>query len=270
MTQQNGYRREDNHFLAYDAIRAYEPRADGSIDMGGLARYFELAANLASAASGFSPQWYKDRGEGWVIRDQSIDLRGVARSGEPIRMETWVKSYSRVSAVRDYILTSETDGHIIGAGSATWAYIQRDEQSLQRIPEEIARAIPVAPGSATDPAHKLRRISTEVLLGNPLLFTARRYESDQMQHINNCVYVDWVCEAATIAAAQQNDKSGSLRDAQIERLEIAYLRSAKSGDIVAVTAYLSENVADRASLYIEALDYATGEKFVAAQVFFRR
>ncbi len=266
MTQQNGYRRDDNHFFAYDAIRAYEPRADGQIDMGGLARYFELAANLASAASGFSPQWYRDRGEGWVIRDQSIDLFGSARSGEPVRMETWVKSYSRVSAVRDYMLSSEVDGHIIGAGSATWAYIQRDGQVLQRIPEALARAIPSASGSATAPARKMRRLTDDVPIGEPLVFAARRYEADQMRHINNCVYVDWMCEAAE----QQRAAIPALRAARMTRFEISYLRSAKPGDLVAVTVYLQENTADAASVYIEAQDQTAGEKFAAALAFYRR
>ncbi len=62
----------DGVFHWRQAIRAYEPGANGRMGVGALLRYCEMVANGASAAAGFGPQWYRERGEGWVIYRTTI------------------------------------------------------------------------------------------------------------------------------------------------------------------------------------------------------
>jgi acyl-CoA thioesterase FadM len=181
-------------------VRAYEPGANGRLGPGNLLRYCEVVANLASAASGFGPQWYLDRNEGWVIFRQTLELGAGIGPGGTLELMTWVQSFSRVSSLRCYRLTNAATGAIVARAATTWAYVDRTRQTPKRIPPEVLAEIPrntaltpipPRPQWPHDPAHALPATQVE--------WWARGYEADSLRHVNNCVYGDWLAEAARLA-----------------------------------------------------------------------
>ncbi len=77
-----GHYLPSGEYVDRQPIRAYEPGANGRLSVGNLLRYCELAANLASKAAGFGPQWYFSRGEGWVIFRTTIELGAGIGQGD--------------------------------------------------------------------------------------------------------------------------------------------------------------------------------------------
>lgn len=229
-------------------VRAYEPGANGRIGVGNLLRYCELAANLASRKAGFGPEWYYSRGEGWVVFRQTLELSAPARVGDAVDLMTWVRGYTRVSAQRDYLITHATTGQTVARGTATWAYVDRALQTPKRVPQDILDQFPRplrialperlpwgAPLAAPPPETRLE-------------IWARGYEADSLKHINNCVYGDWLAEAARLSfqqwASMPNYADLLPVNLTPRRLSIHYQRSAMPGDVITITSRL-ERAASR-------------------------
>lgn len=235
-------------FRDHQLVRAYEPGANGRIGVGNLLRYCELAANLASRKAGFGPEWYYRRGEGWVVFRQTLELSAPARVGDELDLLTWVRGYTRVSAQRDYLLVHAASGQAVARGTATWAYVDRAHQTPKRVPQDILTQFPIPQRSALP-----NRLPWGAPLPTPppethLEIWARGYEADSLMHINNCVYADWLAEAARLSFQHWS----SLPDYPDlvppnllpRRLSIHYQRSALPGDVITITTRL-ERAASR-------------------------
>ncbi len=226
-------------FTWHQHVRAYEPGISDRLGPGNLLRYCELIANAASTAAGFGDQWYVGRGEGWVVYRQTLELAAPAHTADLLELSTWVQSYTRVSAQRNYRVRLAATGATVARASTTWAYIDRARLLPRRIPQEILTNIPLhdQPGLPDRPAWGL------AVADAPLAATswrARIYEADRLRHINNCVYSDWLHEAASLAMAEwrtRNDALGAICQRQLlpRRMTLHYLRSAVPGDQVVLT-----------------------------------
>ncbi len=150
-----------------------------------------------------------------------------------------MRSYTRVSAQRDYRLTNAATGAIVARATTTWAYVDRDSQIPRRIPTEV---------SARLPTHAVSSVPGRVAWGEPVVlpplatvsWPARGYEADQLRHVNNCVYADWLSEAARLAFDQWRDSADPrlgvlcLESLVPRRVSLHYQRSARPGDMVAI------------------------------------
>ncbi|MBA3823745.1 MAG: acyl-CoA thioesterase, partial [Ktedonobacterales bacterium] len=112
-TAPTGHYLPTGEFVARAAIRAYEPGSTNRLGIGNLLRYCELAANMASAASGFGAGWYRERDEGWVTFRQTIELVAPVGVGQTLDLMTWVVDFSRVSSRRFYRLTRTDTGAVV-------------------------------------------------------------------------------------------------------------------------------------------------------------
>jgi acyl-ACP thioesterase len=180
-------------------VRSYEAGRDGLIRPGVVLRYLEHLATRASAALGFDNRWYRDHNGAWVVREMSLLIGALPGIDDDLRLFTWVSDFRRVQATRDYLVIHASTGRLVARASARWAYIDRERLMPARIPDAItARMGPWG--------HGMRTRQTGLPLGAAPLaaempVTAREYEADTQQHINNCVYLDWFEEAAHQAAA---------------------------------------------------------------------
>jgi acyl-CoA thioesterase FadM len=230
-------------FQTTTPIRAYEPGATRRLGPGNALRYCEIAANMASAAAGFGAEWYFQRNEGWVIFRQTVELHAPIGPGEQLLMTTWVRNYTRVSSNRDYILRNLTNNRVVARTSTTWAYVDREQQTPKRIPQDFAARIPLHP----QPALPERMPWGDELADPPptarLELWARYYEADQLKHVNNCVYADWLDEAARLsfAAWRADPRLSTLlgRPVLPRRLTIHYQKSALPGDVVVISTRLT-------------------------------
>lgn len=156
-----------------------------------------------------------------------------------LRLFTWVADFRHVQATRDYLITRADTGRLVARASARWAYIDRTRLQPLRIPTDITARMgpwghamrPRAAGAAPNDAP----------LAAEMRLTARDYEADSQQHVNNCVYLDWFEEAAHHAAA-----TGALTGAPLRLrprfYHLEYIRPTQPGAAltVATTAPLRE------------------------------
>ncbi len=182
-------------------VRSYEATRSGRITPAVLLRYLEYLATQASAARGFGHEWYERTGSAWVVRDMMVRIGMLPGIDEYLRLATWLSEFRRVQAYREYAVWNERSGKLVARARARWAYIDRVRGVPIRIHDELLegfgilgnplreRPLPPPPeAQSQSPAHELT-------------LTAREYEADSQQHINNCVYVDWLEEATRGALA---------------------------------------------------------------------
>src|SRR5262245_48487330 len=222
-------------FLQHLHVRSYEAGRDGRVRPSTILRYFEQIATEASAFAGFDPAWYLRHGAAWVVREMALLLGTLPTVGDELLLATWVADFKRVQSRRDYALWRADSPRLIARAEARWAYVDRVRGQPLRISEEITTALA--------PRGHLMRTRQPAMLPPPdkpqhtLTLTARDYEADSQQHINNCVYADWLGEglAQTLQA-----RGAELAEALSPRYyAIAYLRAALPGDTVRVETQLA-------------------------------
>ncbi len=240
-------------------VRSYEVGKSGVIGLGTALRYCESLATDASAAIGFPRSWYVAHNTAWVVREMTILLGALPQIGEELQLATWVSEFRRVQAQREYAIWQSTTGRMVARASARWAYCDTAKGQLTRISDEIAEAMTpfgftlairrprTLADSKADPERSNGGFST-------LQLTARQYEADSQQHINNCVYADWLDEAfsqAITATVSSPDLLYS-EQAEISRPRFYYIE------------YIREVVAGDA-LHIETRIAPRGRRMIAAE-----
>jgi acyl-CoA thioesterase FadM len=213
------------------AVRSYEVTSRGHVSAATIFRYLEHVATLASADRGFDSRWYVDHGAAWVVREMQVRFGRLPSIGDELRLATWVSEFRRVQAQRDYAIWLAGSGRLVARASARWAYVDRERGLPLRIPPEILGSISVL-GQAM-PTSSWPQSSAAVPIEQATLsLTARGYESDTQQHINNCVYVDWLDEALRRSSARSHAHDGE--QLATRRLRIEYARPVRTGDKVAI------------------------------------
>ena len=178
--------------------RSYEVGRAGVIRPGIVLRYLEHLATRASGALGFDNRWYRDRNGAWVVREMSLLIGALPGIDDDLRLATWVADFRRVQATRDYLITRADTGRLVARASARWAYVDRVRQAPTRIPEDITARM--GPWGYAMPLRQPMPLPADAPLAAETSLTAREYEADTQQHINNGVYLDWFEEAAYQAA----------------------------------------------------------------------
>lgn len=222
-------------------VRSYEVGRLGVIGLGTALRYCESLATDASAAIGFDRSWYVTHHTAWVVREMTIALGTLPAIGEDLRLATWVSEFRRVQAQREYAIWRAATGRIVVRASARWAYCDTLRGQLTRISDEIVEAMKV-PGCrmASQRPHSLRAQASQfpfVGTSSTLLLEARHYETDTQQHINNCVYADWLDEAfyQTAVAARLASPVEGLHP---RFFHIDYIQEVMAGDSLGIETHM--------------------------------
>jgi acyl-CoA thioesterase FadM len=222
-------------------VRSYEVGRSGVARPGAILRYLEHLATRASAYLGFDHRWYEEHGAAWVIREMSILFGALPAIDDDLHMATWVSEFRRVQASREYAVWDAHSRRLVARARGRWAYIDRRLGQLIKIPEAIIarcgtfnhamRSRPPAPWPQEEGgiAHEMR-------------LTAREHEMDSQQHINNCVYADWLDEALLCALREHallplsRAESAPAPTVVYPRFcAVEYIRPARAGDEVRIT-----------------------------------
>ncbi|HEX6123502.1 MAG TPA: acyl-ACP thioesterase domain-containing protein [Ktedonobacterales bacterium] len=175
-------------------VRSYEVGQAGRTQPATLLRYLEQLATNASAALGFGHRWYEEHGDAWVVREMSLLLGEPPGIDDEVELATWLSDFRRVQAYREYAIWHRHTGKRIARACGRWAFINRHTGQVTRVPDEIVAACPTYP-VAMPPRRQLEADAPRMLAPATYGVIARRYEADSNQHINNCVYLDWLAEA---------------------------------------------------------------------------
>lgn len=239
-------------------VRSYEARRDGLVHAGTIMRYLEHLATRASADLGFDHQWYEQHASAWVVREMKLWMGRYPTLDSSLVLATWLSETRRVQALREYAAWDEQTGVLAARGQARWAYIDRASGQLLRIPDALhnrftivgspftaqryERQIAAATSEREDGSRDDNRVLPAPLkVDSPLTIRARDYEVDTQQHVNNCVYADWLEEAFRLHAqtdayhvGHHNLAPAHTSASRVRYLHIEYLRPVLAGEEVAI------------------------------------
>jgi fatty acyl-ACP thioesterase A len=225
----------DSAFTDQLRVRSYEVGQSGTIGLGTALRYCEALATDASASVGFDRSWYEAHRAAWVVREMTIRLGVLPRIGEELGLATWVAQFRRVQAQREYAIWQTATGRMVARASARWAYCDADRGQLIRIPDAILETMQSRGASMAEYRFRQFRSSEAGTNGSSTIFLqAREYETDTQQHVNNCVYADWLTEAFTQATKAPVADTYSEVASRPRFYRIEYIRAVVAGDALRI------------------------------------
>lgn len=244
-------------------VRSYEVERSGHIGIATILRYFESLATEASASLGFDFRWYEQNNTAWVVREMNVWLASLPGIGDEIVQATWVSAFRRVQAQREYLIRGQDGGRVVARASARWAYVDRRRGVPVRIPDELVANFPALGPRMPDRDRSPAAVDGAHTLSDELLLIAREYETDTQQHINNCVYGDWLAEG--LQRALQTDASAAASYRFHPRAyQIQYIRSALPRTAIRVETVAYTRGARSLAVRQEVVDAGDGAVFVRA------
>jgi acyl-CoA thioesterase FadM len=176
-------------------------------------------------------------------------------------MATWVADFRRVQAFREYAIWHPASGRMIAQARARWAYVQRHTGQPLRVPESMIARFS-APNRETRLAPRTIPYAANSLWQGEQTIVAREYEADVHQHINNCVYADWLYEgfSATLRAAGR-----AATETRPRFLTLEYLRQVRPGDQVRIETTIHPAGSRRLHVNQIANDQSSGEVILRGQ-----
>jgi acyl-CoA thioester hydrolase len=119
------------HTVAGSAIDAY-----GHVNNLVYIEWVLEAASRHSRAAGWDEERYQRENGAWIIRRHEIDYLRQAREGDVLAIETWIESYTRITAVRATELRTLA-GEVVCKCKTTWVFVARSTLRPARIPESL-------------------------------------------------------------------------------------------------------------------------------------
>lgn len=256
-----------NHFAPLDAysepltIRSYEVTRAGYPQPGAILRYLEYLATRASGFHGYTNTWYEEQGSAWLVREMSLLLGWLPPMDCELVMATWVAEFRRVQAFREYAMWHPASGRMIARARARWAYVQRHTGQPLRVPDSMVALFSSAQSATRLPS--LRTSPSErVILHHEQIIVAREYEADVHQHINNCVYGDWLYEGVHATLRAANQSAGGMRP---RFLTLEYLRQVRPGDQVRIVTSIHPDGSRRLRAGQTVFDASSGDVILRGQ-----
>jgi len=208
-------------------VRSYELRSDGAVGHAVFLQWFQEAAFEASAAGGFGMKEYNDMGAAWVMRGVDVEFLGAAHYLEEIEISTWVSDLHRVRSHREYQAHRASDHALLARARVDWVFLDLATFAPRRVPSAL-EALVEPKGLPALAAIHWPDLTTGKALGH---FEATRrvqmYELDQMQHVNNAVYVNWIEQQAQDA---WNSWGQAAAELSLSRHNIEYRQAAVGND----------------------------------------
>jgi YbgC/YbaW family acyl-CoA thioester hydrolase len=244
-------------------VRGYEVGYDGTVIPYIYVQYLEESATQASAAYGYTLDWYRSRSEFWVVRRLQLRYHEPARVDDRLHVATWISDIKRVSSSREYDVRRAGDGAQVLRGRHDWVYVDAEKLAPRRIPADFSRDF--TPDDVIPDLDVGIPDSTPVT--NPAVFTLHQYaradEIDLLKIVNNAIYARWGDHAVTEALRAMGISPleplpGGVTMHRIGR-ELEYLRGSTDNIPITIRTYLSETGADRARWMNEILHGETGD-----------
>ncbi len=243
-------------------VRHYELDSFHHVNNAIYANYMQEAAIEASTEAGYSPEWYREHGAGWVIRQLSIRYHLQAAYGDELEVTTWVSDMKRVTSNREYKIIRTRDGAQVARARANWVYLDLKTGQPLRIPKEFEKNF--------EPTGELEEL--DIRMQNPQQTEkayhyrhqrrVQNYEVDTAQHVNNAVYLHWIAQAYFEAIRTAGHPIESLRHEWLVVQgghELEYFEPAFDNDQIEIVSWICEIGKVRGAWIHEIYNAASGK-----------
>ncbi len=183
-------------------IRHYECDAYGHVNHVNYVRYMQEVAFDASAAAGYSMDWYNENGRYWLIRETDINYLQPLVYGDTVVIKTWVADFHRVRSRRAYEFRKADNGEIVATAMTDWVYLDTEAERPVSVPSEMQTAFwPDGPPINVPPRERFPKAQSLP----PKPFKMRRRvewgDIDPAGHVNNAKYLTYL-ETAGVEAVE--------------------------------------------------------------------
>lgn len=212
-------------------VRSYEIGAEGTVSHAVVLNWCQEMAYEGSTNQGYPPAAYEALGAFWVMRSVDVAFLGRVGFNDRIEATTWISDMRRVRTHREYALRQADGGPVVALARADWVFMDQATITLRRLPPEMDTAfgpdgeVALAP-LAWPPA----------TVATPLAFRSlrrvQRYELDELRHVNNAVYLNWIEQQAYAAWVAWGHDPARL---VLRRHFLEYRRSALIDDELTLT-----------------------------------
>lgn len=225
-------------------IRYYECDANGHLNNANYLRYMQETAFDASTATGFDSLRYQQMGKHWLIRASQIEFLQPLRYNQQILVKTWVSDFRSVTSRRQYEFCFSDTGEKAAAAYTDWVFLDSDSGNPAAIPHELEIAF--FPEGLPDDFPARHRIPRQPPPPAGTFKLQRRVEwldLDQMQHVNNAVYLDYINECGMQVIKAFNWPWERMKESGfaifIRRLQVKYLEPAVENDLLEIATWAS-------------------------------
>lgn len=108
-------------------------------------KWLQDAAVEHSSANGWPPRRYREAKIGWVARSHYLEYLQPAFVDEEIIVQTWISNLKKVKSLRKYLIIRPTDSELLLRAETNWAFVNYDNFTPRRIPEEVSSCFSIVP-----------------------------------------------------------------------------------------------------------------------------
>jgi acyl-CoA thioesterase FadM len=139
--------------------------------------WFQEAAFEHSASIGWGMDTYDTHNSTWVMRIIDVEFLHPAHYLDGIEIRTWVSDFQRVRSHREYEAIRVSDATLFAP---------------KRVPQQMGDVFVPNGKPALAPIQWHAVTEGESLGHFEMTRRVQQYELDQMQHVNNTVYLNWI------------------------------------------------------------------------------
>ncbi len=171
-------------------INNYDCNSYGKLSIANLVKYLGEASLQHSIDSGDYAYSIDKNSKAWMIYKWRIEILENLVGGDRIRIETWISSFDKFYANREFLVYLED--RLVARVSSLWIYIDTKRKFPSRIDKDLEDIYTIDREYVfkefIDLDESLEGFSDE------FVFRVRKSDIDYNKHVNNANYIDWMME----------------------------------------------------------------------------
>ncbi len=172
-----------SHNMAY-----YECDKRGRIRLVSLMNLMQDAAQTHVAKQGFSTVSMAKISRAWMANKYAIRIKKYPKAGEKIEVSTWVSEISKITAVREFLI-SDTKGNVLVEAISKWVLVDVVRKKVVELPTVSLRTKTLFKSNFAQAVVKREDCKKK--------FTVYYDNIDFNQHVNNSFYPLWASETVS-------------------------------------------------------------------------
>lgn len=188
--------------------------AGQAADGGDIFRALEEAATDHVRVLGFNHEKLEQFNAVWILVSQSVEFIERPRIGQKVQVVTW-PGKTRFTLFPRYYQIEDEDGQILVKASSYWSLLDMESRNILS-PKKIGVMLePTVTGTEISMTGHIAEAESPA----PIPRTVTEKDLDSNGHMNNAVYIDWICDLL-------GDKSLT----SCSRISIQYKNELRLGD----------------------------------------
>ncbi len=192
-------------------------------------RVIEVATEHANALSiGYADLSKKNIG--WVLSRLAIEMKRYPHINEHYSLSSWIESYNKHFSERNFVMTSDDTGEILGYMRSVWAAIDMESRTVADLSDFEKDGFPLS-----DRECPIARISRQPKLPDEATeekYTFKYCDLDFNRHVNTVRYLALILNHWSLGHFDRN---------MVERLDLCFHHECFFGEEVALRVFSSAN-----------------------------